>query len=174
MVLGHQPRLGFRSLSAGQLNGPLVLAYPLVLLALRRKRDGMAGFIAAAAALFKLSPGILFLYFLWKGRWRAAGWMAAWGAALMACVDRLGRLARPSGVPAAVARDGIRAFDVGAVWQLLLLRSGESVRSIHSSITSSPRRRKEWKPPRSFSSAPARRTRSHGLFLSRCLRLFCG
>jgi len=70
-------------LSAGQLNAPLALAYPLFWWALTRRKSWLAGFVGAFAALFKLSPGILALYLLWTRRWRALGWMALWGALLL-------------------------------------------------------------------------------------------
>lgn len=58
----------------GQMN---CLAFALsvgALWALDRGRDRAAGLLAAGAALAKHIPVLLVLWFLWKRRWRAAGW----------------------------------------------------------------------------------------------------
>ena len=73
----------FRTLSAGQLNVALALGYALFWLALARRAEWLAGFMAAFLTLFKLSPGVLGLYLLWTRRWRAAGWAAIWASLLL-------------------------------------------------------------------------------------------
>jgi hypothetical protein len=52
------------------------------LLALRRGRDRTAGALAGAAAVLKLAPILLPLWFAWKRRWRAAAWALGVAAAL--------------------------------------------------------------------------------------------
>ncbi len=64
----------FRTLTAGQLNCALLLLIVLTWWAYSRKKFLWAGFIVAFATLFKLSPGIFFLFFLWKRNWRAVGY----------------------------------------------------------------------------------------------------
>jgi len=79
----------YRSLSAGQLNAPLMFGYALFWLLLTRLREPlrgpMVGFLAAALMLFKLSPGILLIYLLWKRHWREAVWMLFF-AVVFSCV----------------------------------------------------------------------------------------
>ncbi|GAB4319378.1 MAG: hypothetical protein Kow0059_13350 [Candidatus Sumerlaeia bacterium] len=98
-----------RNLTAGQLNAPLLLMEALALGALLRegelvRRPGpkptataglarrllnhprfwaaVAGFALAFAAWFKISPGLFVFFLLLKRRWRALGWMLAWGTVL--------------------------------------------------------------------------------------------
>jgi hypothetical protein len=71
----------YRQNAAGQLNVALLAAYALVALSLRRGwHPAVAGGTAALAALFKLSPGILLLWFVLTGRRREAAWMIGVGA----------------------------------------------------------------------------------------------
>jgi len=74
----------FRQNLAGQLNVVLLLCWAVVYTADRRGwHPAVAGGVAAFGALFKLSPGILILWFLLRRRWSEALWMSAIGAALM-------------------------------------------------------------------------------------------
>lgn len=67
----------FRQNNAGQLNTVLLFGYTLVYIGVGRNWPApLLGFIAAALALFKLSPGILLVWFLLRREWRRAGWMA--------------------------------------------------------------------------------------------------
>jgi len=75
----------FRQNTAGQLNAALLFGYALVFFGLRRRWSPCwIGLCAAFLALFKLTPGILLIWFLLTRRWREAAWMAGWGAALLA------------------------------------------------------------------------------------------
>jgi len=65
-----------RTLTAGQLNAVLLFAYALVLWMTPRAPAWATGAAAAFAAMFKLSPGILFFWFLAERRRREAAWMA--------------------------------------------------------------------------------------------------
>lgn len=67
-----------RTLSAGQLNGVLLFFFALVLWMTGRAPAPATGAAAAFAALFKLSPAILFFWFLAERRRREAVWMAVW------------------------------------------------------------------------------------------------
>ena len=55
-----------RTLTAGQLNCALLFLYALVFSLERRRLWLLAGGVAAFAFLFKLAPGILLPYFLWR------------------------------------------------------------------------------------------------------------
>jgi hypothetical protein len=58
------------TLTAGQLNCALLLCFSLVFVLMRWRRPWLAGAVAAFAFLFKLMPGVLFVYFIWAGiRW---------------------------------------------------------------------------------------------------------
>ncbi len=61
-----------RTLSAGQLNAVLLLGLAAVLYAVHSGRMAIAGAFAAFCFLFKLWPGIFFVYFTWRaiGEWR--------------------------------------------------------------------------------------------------------
>ncbi len=61
-----------RTLSAGQLNAVLLLGIAAVLYCVRSGRMLIAGSIAAFCFLFKIWPGIFFVYFAWRaiGEWR--------------------------------------------------------------------------------------------------------
>ncbi|CAN5310900.1 hypothetical protein BH09SUM1_BH09SUM1_14660 [soil metagenome] len=73
----------YRQNTAGQLNVVLLFGYALLALGIMRGwRAPVIGFIAAFLMLFKLSPGILLLWFLFRKEWKHAAWMAAWAAAL--------------------------------------------------------------------------------------------
>lgn len=75
----------FRQTNAGQLNGVLFLGYALVAWAFKTGRHpALVGGIAAFLALFKLSPGLLLIWFLLSRRWREGAWMLACGVAGMA------------------------------------------------------------------------------------------
>jgi len=56
------------------------------LLALRDSRDFLSGFLAGAAAVFKVTPGLFGLYFLYKRRWAALAGMAAAGFAFFVLI----------------------------------------------------------------------------------------
>ncbi|MBI1290914.1 DUF2029 domain-containing protein [bacterium] len=74
----------FRQNNAGQLNVVLMLCWALVYTAEKRSwHPAVAGVVAAFGALFKLSPGILILWFLLRRRWMEALWMTVAGAVLM-------------------------------------------------------------------------------------------
>lgn len=69
-----------RQNNAGQLNVVLLLGYTMVLVAMKRRWPAPAvGAMAGFLALFKLSPGILLVWFLLRREWRHAGWMAGFG-----------------------------------------------------------------------------------------------
>ena len=55
-----------RTLTAGQLNCALLFLFSLVFALERGGRPVLAGAVAAFAFLFKLTPGILLVYFLWS------------------------------------------------------------------------------------------------------------
>jgi hypothetical protein len=57
-------------LACGQLGGFLLLLITGAWLCDRRGHSGWAGAILAVATAVKLFPGFLFLYFVWKGKWR--------------------------------------------------------------------------------------------------------
>lgn len=57
-------------LACGQLGGFLLLLMTSAWLCDRRGYSGWAGAILAVATAVKLFPGFLFLYFVWKGKWR--------------------------------------------------------------------------------------------------------
>lgn len=73
-----------RTLSAGQLNAMLLFLFALVLWMTPRAPDWSTGAVAAFAALFKLTPAILFFWFLAERRWKTAGWMALFCAVFFA------------------------------------------------------------------------------------------
>lgn len=64
----------YRTLTAGQLNCALLFLFSLILFFDIRKKYFWAGIVTAFAALFKLSPGILLLYFLLKLEWETLWW----------------------------------------------------------------------------------------------------
>jgi len=72
-----------RSLSAGQLNAPLMFGYALFYLLFKRAHPSLTGALAAALMLFKLSPGILLIYLLWTRAWPEVKWMLAWTCIFM-------------------------------------------------------------------------------------------
>jgi glycosyl transferase family 87 len=63
-----------RNFTAGQLNVVLLFCFSLVWFFHKKKMAPAVGAVSAFAALFKLSPGILFLYFLWKRQWKNLIW----------------------------------------------------------------------------------------------------
>jgi hypothetical protein len=63
-----------RNLTAGQLNVVLLFLFSLIAYLHVRGYAKLTGALTAFAALFKLSPGILFLYFLWTKKWRHLLW----------------------------------------------------------------------------------------------------
>ncbi len=73
----------WRSVSAGQLNAPLMLGYPLFHLLLNAVHPALSGMLGAGLMLFKLSPGILLVYLLWMRQWKQALWMAIWSVVFM-------------------------------------------------------------------------------------------
>lgn len=62
-----------------------VLFFFLILaaLVLAERRPRAAGLLLAVAASVKITPGFLLLYWIITRRWRAAGWMVGWSAALL-------------------------------------------------------------------------------------------
>ena len=72
-----------RNLTAGQLNVVLFLCFVLVWKFHEKKIPAAVGAVTAFAALFKLSPGILFLYFLWKRQWKNFFWSCGFAAVFM-------------------------------------------------------------------------------------------
>jgi len=73
-----------RTLTAGQLNCALLLLYCGICWANQTRREWLGGLMVGFGILFKLVPGIFLVYFLWKRRWRAAGWTLVWFAAVLA------------------------------------------------------------------------------------------
>jgi hypothetical protein len=74
----------FRQNTAGQMNMVLVAGYGAVAFGLVRGwRPAAVGLLAGTLALYKLSPGILLVYFVATRRWRHAAWMAGWGVGLL-------------------------------------------------------------------------------------------
>jgi hypothetical protein len=67
---------------AGQANYLILLMVFGSLVAAEKGKDAAAGLLIAAAAAIKLTPALLAVYFLWKGRFRIAAWSAAGLAAL--------------------------------------------------------------------------------------------
>lgn len=63
-----------RNLTAGQLNILLLFFFALIAYLHTRGYAPLVGALTAFAALFKLSPGILFIYFLWTRKWRHLLW----------------------------------------------------------------------------------------------------
>ena len=65
-----------RTLTAGQLNCALLFLFALVFALERGGRPLLAGAVAAFAFLFKLTPGILLVYFLWSAflKLKTGGW----------------------------------------------------------------------------------------------------
>jgi hypothetical protein len=66
----------------GQANLPVVLAVVGGLVAAERGRARRGGALLGVACMAKMSPALLVLWWLWRGRWRAAAWACATGAAL--------------------------------------------------------------------------------------------
>jgi len=64
-----------RTLTAGQLNGVLLLIYALSAWLIWCRRETLSAFLLGFGAMFKLSPGIFILYFGLRRRWRAASTM---------------------------------------------------------------------------------------------------
>jgi hypothetical protein len=72
-----------RQNNAGQLNAVLFAGYAAVYLGMVRQwHPAAVGGLAAFLALFKLTPGILLIYFLCTRRWRLAAWMVGLGAGM--------------------------------------------------------------------------------------------
>jgi hypothetical protein len=67
----------FRQNNAGQLNAVLFLGMCVLYACLERgAHDAAVGAVAAFLMLFKLSPGILLVWFLLRREWKRAAWMA--------------------------------------------------------------------------------------------------
>ncbi len=73
-----------RTFTAGQLNCVLLLLYCVLCWAVIRKRAWLAGLTVGFGTLFKLVPGIFFLYFLWTRRWRCLVWSGVGFAGILA------------------------------------------------------------------------------------------
>ncbi len=75
----------YRQNNAGQLNVILLLGYSAVFCGISRSwPPWVIGLIAATIALFKITPGILIIYFLLSRRWKEAAFMAGFGVLLLA------------------------------------------------------------------------------------------
>jgi len=75
----------WRQNDAGQLNAILFLGMAVLYLALVRGwHDSLIGFVAAFLAMFKLTPGIFLIWFLLRGEYRRAAWMAGMMAGMVA------------------------------------------------------------------------------------------
>ncbi len=58
-------------IGVGQFSAAIAALYTLAWWAARRRRDGLAGVALGAACTIKLFPGVMVLFFLLQGRWRA-------------------------------------------------------------------------------------------------------
>lgn len=67
----------YRTLTAGQLNVFILFLFSLILLAHSYKNSFWTGILIAFTTLFKLTPGILLLFFLLKRQWRVLFWASA-------------------------------------------------------------------------------------------------
>lgn len=74
----------YRTLTAGQLNMVLFASFAGVFALLAHGHQRSAGVLAAFAALFKVTPGILIIYFLVSRRWRVAAAMTIAGTLMLA------------------------------------------------------------------------------------------
>lgn len=63
-------------LPLGQSNVVVLALITAAIYAYLTHRDEIAGLGAALAALFKVTPALLLVFFAWKRRWRVAGWAA--------------------------------------------------------------------------------------------------
>lgn len=81
-----------RQNNAGQLNAVLVFSVAATAFGIARGwHPAAVGFAAAFGAMFKLTPGILLLWFLLRRDWQRAAWMAGWCAAmLLVCIGIAG------------------------------------------------------------------------------------
>lgn len=69
-----------RNLTTGQLNVALLFCYALIWHLHEKNKPAAVGLVTAFGALFKISPALLFLYFLWKRQWRNLLWSCAFAA----------------------------------------------------------------------------------------------
>lgn len=63
----------YRNLSAGQLNGILLILIALALACEARSKPYLAVICLALAAMIKLTPGILLLHYVLRGQWKVMG-----------------------------------------------------------------------------------------------------
>ena len=73
-----------RTYTSGQLNCVLLLIYSILCWAILARRHWLAGLMVGFGTLFKLVPGIFFVYFAWKRRWRQLAWSLGCFAAILA------------------------------------------------------------------------------------------
>jgi hypothetical protein len=73
-----------RTYTSGQLNCILLLVYCILCWAILARRHWLVGLMVGFGALFKLVPGILVVYFLWKRRWRELAWSVGCFAVILA------------------------------------------------------------------------------------------
>lgn len=79
----------YRTLTAGQLNCALLLLYSLILYLYKERRIVLMGLVAAFALHFRITPGILLLFFLWRRDFKTFLWTmiftVGWGIAGLLC-----------------------------------------------------------------------------------------
>ena len=63
-----------RNLTAGQLNVALLFCYALIWYFHEKQKPIAVGFATAFGTMFKISPAILFLYFIWERQWKNLLW----------------------------------------------------------------------------------------------------
>ncbi|MCX8035455.1 MAG: DUF2029 domain-containing protein [Candidatus Sumerlaeia bacterium] len=109
-----------RTFTAGQLNCVLLLLYSVLCWAVVRKRAWLAGLMVGFGTLFKLVPGIFFLYFLWTRRWRCLLWSGVcFAVVLTVSVAAVGWKVHAAYWPV------MRAMGYGkSVWEARLIHDG--------------------------------------------------
>ncbi|MCX4246109.1 glycosyltransferase family 87 protein [Paraliomyxa miuraensis] len=70
-------------LQVGNAQAAVVVAAVLAMLAFEVDRPALGGFALALATMAKISPGILGVILLVRGRWRAVAWTAGFGALML-------------------------------------------------------------------------------------------
>jgi len=82
IVVAYQPLTA--AMSLGQVD--IIIAFLLLVSAygIYVRKLGLAGFVVGIAAALKISPGLIVLYFVWRGYWRAVAGMAFSGALMIA------------------------------------------------------------------------------------------
>ncbi len=72
------------TLQKGNVQGVVIAAAMLAMVAFERRRWAVGGFLLAFATASKLYPGMLIVYLIVRGQWRAVAWTAAMGIAIVA------------------------------------------------------------------------------------------